>query len=393
MLWIGQVLSDLGSEIGVLAYPLLVLALTRSPVIAGAVGTVASVAAFVVRLPAGSLVDRLHRRQTMIVCDVVRATALAALTVLVALDAVAWPVILIVAVLDKAGDTFFNPASRAALPVIVQSEQLETAWAATEGRQYAANLAGPALGGFLYSLGRMVPFIADAISYGISAVTSSAMAGDFSTRTDAASRRGLWVEAFDGMRFLWRDSFLRAVLLQSPLMNFAFNGAIYTIIIGLRHHGSSATVVGGAQAAIMTGGLLGAIAAPRIQQLFSVLRLLLLFTIVGSVLLAVSAVILPSPFAAAPLAIPLILSPATNATLFAARMRRTPPSLQGRTNAALMQVAMGLATLAPLVSGVVIEHASAQWAMAVFALALAGVLPLALLLPGLRHPGAAGELS
>src|SRR5581483_3356422 len=63
MLWIGQVLSDLGSGFGALAYPLLILALTHSPVIAGAVGTITSGAAFVTRLPAGSLADRLDRRR------------------------------------------------------------------------------------------------------------------------------------------------------------------------------------------------------------------------------------------------------------------------------------------------------------------------------------------
>ena len=35
MFWIGQLLSDTGTEIGLLAYPLLILALTHSPLIAG----------------------------------------------------------------------------------------------------------------------------------------------------------------------------------------------------------------------------------------------------------------------------------------------------------------------------------------------------------------------
>ena len=110
MLWIGQVLSDLGSQIGTLAYPLLVLALTHSVVIAGAVGTVASAAAFAVRLPAGALADRLDRRRTMMACDAVRAVALAALAALVALGALAWPIVMVVAVVDRAGDTLFTPA-------------------------------------------------------------------------------------------------------------------------------------------------------------------------------------------------------------------------------------------------------------------------------------------
>ena len=74
LLWIGQVLSDLGTQIGSIAYPLLVLALTHSALIAGAVGTSASIAAFAVRLPAGALADRLDRRRTLIVCDGVRTS-------------------------------------------------------------------------------------------------------------------------------------------------------------------------------------------------------------------------------------------------------------------------------------------------------------------------------
>ena len=87
LLWIGQVLSDLGTQIGNLAYPLLVLALTHSALIAGAVGTAASGAAFAVRLPAGALADRLDRRRTMVLCDGTRLLALTALAVLVATDA------------------------------------------------------------------------------------------------------------------------------------------------------------------------------------------------------------------------------------------------------------------------------------------------------------------
>jgi hypothetical protein len=65
--WTGQVLSDLGSQVGALAYTLLVYALTRSAVIAGSASTIVSVTAFAVRLPARALADRLDSRRSMIV--------------------------------------------------------------------------------------------------------------------------------------------------------------------------------------------------------------------------------------------------------------------------------------------------------------------------------------
>jgi MFS family permease len=129
LLWTGQVLSDLGSQIGALAYPLLILALTHSPIIAGVVGTSSAAVAFAVRLPAGALADRIDRRKTMIVVDGVRTIILVSLAVAVSLHAIVWPVVLLVAIIDRIGDTMFTPASTAALPDIVEDDQLESAWA------------------------------------------------------------------------------------------------------------------------------------------------------------------------------------------------------------------------------------------------------------------------
>ena len=381
LLWIGQVLSDLGTQIGSLAYPLLVLALTHSALITGAVGTAASVAAFAVRLPAGALADRIDRRRTLVLCDSMRTVALAVLTVLVATDAVSWPVVMVVAVADRAGETLFTPASIAALPLIVADEHLEAAWAVSEGRQFAANIAGPPLGGLLYGLGRAVPFLVDAVSYGISVLTSLRLTGEFTVPAVSAERRGLWAESFEGLKLLWHDRLLRAVLIQAPLINFAFAGAIFTVILGLRRDGVSAFVIGVAEAVIMVGGLIGAVVAPWIRERVTIRQAVLLITVSGSVMMLVAAAVIPSPLVAIPLALPLVASPATNAALFSLVLRRTPPATHGRVNNGLLQVATALAAFAPIASGLVVERASAQWAMVLFAVSAAVVVPVALVVP------------
>jgi MFS family permease len=383
------VLSDLGSQFGTLAYPLLVLALTHSPLVAGAVGTVTSVAAFLVRLPAGSLADRVDRRRTMIACDGVRAVVLGLLAVAVAFHAVVWPVVLAVAVVDRVGDTLFTPASVALLPGIVGDEQLEGAWAATEARQYAASLGGPALGGLLFSLGRAIPFVGDTVSYGVSVVTSARITGSFKPDRSGTERQGLWREAFEGIRFIWHDSLLRAVIVQAPLINFVFSGVIFTVILALRRHGTSATVIGLTQAAIMVGGLVGAVIAPKLQGRLSLSRLIVLLTGGGAICLAGAAVLIPLPLVAIPIALPLLVSPTGNAALFGVMSRRTPPALQARVNNALLQLATGLAALAPLVAGVLVADVSSHWAMGVFAAVLGVSAVLALSLKGLRNAEAA----
>jgi MFS family permease len=76
ILWIGQLLSGTGTQIGMLAYPLLILALTHSAVLAGVAGTARAITLLCLQLPAGALADRFDRRLTMIICVRGRRTEL-----------------------------------------------------------------------------------------------------------------------------------------------------------------------------------------------------------------------------------------------------------------------------------------------------------------------------
>ncbi|HKN95957.1 MAG TPA: MFS transporter [Pseudonocardiaceae bacterium] len=383
LLWIGQVISSTGSEAALIAYPLLVLVLTGSAVIAGAVGTAALAARLALGLPGGALSDRFDRRLTMIVCDGVRAVGLALLTALVLVHLATWPVVLAVAVVDEAANALFDPSANAAVPDIVPDGQLEQAWAATEARGYAASLAGPALGGFLFGLGRAVPFLVDALSYLVSVAAVSRIRGRFRPEP-AAERRALLREAADGVRLVLRNPLLRAVLIQAPLVNFAFNGVIFTITVALRQHGSAPAVIGVAQAGIAAGGLLGAVAAARLQRRLPMRRMVIGLNVADTVLFALAALILPSPLVAIPVAAALLLAPAANAALSAAEMRTTPEHMRGRVSGTVFLGAMSMAALAPLAAGLLVQHTSGRWAIAAFAAATGVAAVLAVTLRGLR---------
>jgi len=142
MLWIGQLASGTGTQLSGLAFPLLILALTHSAVLAGLAGTVRAVITICLQLPAGALSDRLDRRLTMIICDSVRAVLLAMLGVLIAVHLASWPLVLVVSMIEGGASAIFNPAATAALPGIVPDGQLEQAWAATEARRWAASGRG-----------------------------------------------------------------------------------------------------------------------------------------------------------------------------------------------------------------------------------------------------------
>lgn len=384
MLWTGQLLSETGSKIGGLASPLLILALTHSPVLAGVVGTVQAITGICFQLPAGALADRFDRRLTMIICDIIRSLLLALLAVLIAAHLAPWPVAMAVIVIAGGAGALFTPAAAAALPAIVPDAQLEEAWAATEARSYAASLAGPALGGMLFGLGQAVPFLTDAVSYVASFGTVSRIRGRFRPE-NATARKALWREAADGLHLVWQAPILRAVAIQIPLVNFAFTGVIFTVTLALRQHGTSTEVIGLVQAAIAVGGLLGAIVAPRLQGRMRLATLATTITVAGALLFGAAALLVPSPLVAAPVALALLLAPAANAALVAVVLRGAPEEMRGRVTNTVVMAATTLAALAPLIAGLLVQHMSGTWAVGAFAATMGAAAVLCLALPGLRQ--------
>jgi len=81
----GQMVSEAGTQVSHLAFPLLMLLLTNSPSQAGLMGALRAVPYVALALPAGALVDRWNRRVVMVVCDTGRALCLGSVAVALAL--------------------------------------------------------------------------------------------------------------------------------------------------------------------------------------------------------------------------------------------------------------------------------------------------------------------
>jgi len=94
---------------------------------------------------------------------------------------------------------------------------------------------------------------------------------------------------------------------------------------------------------------------------------------------------------AVPVALDLVLAPAANAALFAVMLRGAPEQMRGRITNTVLMVATGLAALAPLVAGLLVQHVSGSWAVGAFAATMAVAAVLCLVLPGLREAGSLAE--
>jgi MFS family permease len=372
LMWSSQFLSDLGSNMSFLAFPLLVLALTGSPVTAGVVGTGGAVARLAVRLPAGVIVDRVDRKRLMIACDAARFLAYAGLAALVATGHASIPAIIVAAVVDAIGGGLFNTAELSAIRNIVAIDQVPAATARNEARNSAAGLIGPPIGGVLFSIGRAIPFLADAISYAVS-MTGVALIRQ-PLQQERTKRAGHPItELRDGLRFAWGEPFIRATVLIAPAVNIGFNGIIFAIVLILRRQGVAPALIGTVDTIIAIGGLLGAFCAGAIQKRLSLRTTILGISWAGVALFASGAFLTHSILLAVPVALAIFLSPATNSALFGYVAAVTPDELQGRVMSVVFTAAMSLSSVAPLIAGVLVATVGAVGTV----LAFAGVMAVA----------------
>src|SRR5438874_9941571 len=159
LLWSGQVVSNVGTQVSTLAFPLLILALTRSPAQAGLAGALRALPYLIFSLPAGALIDRWDRKRVMILCDIGRAISMASIPFALAIGQLTVLQLFIVSAIEGTLFVFFNIAEAACLPRVVPKAQLPAATAQNMATDGITVLAGPPLGGALYLVSNVLPFL------------------------------------------------------------------------------------------------------------------------------------------------------------------------------------------------------------------------------------------
>jgi hypothetical protein len=392
LLWSSQSLSDLGDAVAQLAMPLLVLALTGSAVRAGLVGTVAQVARLLSRLPGGVLADRVNRRRALLACDAIRLLAFAGLAAAVATGHVDLVAIVAVAVIDAICGTMFQTTEHAALRSIVEQSRLPDAVARNEARTYGTSLAGPPLGGLLFGLAPAWPFVGNAVSYLASLAGVGLIRKPLQGEPDPVpgGHRAALVE---GLRFVFGNSFLRAVLTIAAPLNLALNGTVFTIIVTLQRHGVEPVVIGLTETIVAVGGLAGSLVAPMLQRSMAFPRLIRFICWAATGVLVISSLLTATVAAAVPLALAVFLGPACNAALFGYQAANTPVRLQGRVLSVIFMVAMSASAAAPVLAGLIVAKASSQVAVLFFAGSVSVAALTATFAPGIRGMGPLEEVA
>lgn len=216
-------LSLLGNSIAGVALPLIVLQTTGSALGTGAVAAATAVPAVLAGLVMGVVIDRINRRTSSVVTDLVSAASVAALPVVDMVSGLNLGWFILFGIIGSFGDVPGMTAREALLPAIVRHGGVssERLMGIREGLGAIALLLGPAAAGTLMVLfdGSTVLWITAATSLLAALLTLLVphRVGDISTLSGVAAGSGVagsggnaWAQLRDGWRVLFSSPFLVA---------------------------------------------------------------------------------------------------------------------------------------------------------------------------------------
>lgn len=358
LLWSAQTVSQLGTQVSLLALPLVaIVVLDASAFEVALLGTFDFLPFLLFALPAGVWVDRVLRRPILIAADLGRGAALLSVPVAHVLGALTIWQLYAVGFVTGALTVFFDVAYQSYLPSLVGRAQLVEGNSKLEVSRSGAQIGGPGLAGLLIgAVTAPYAVLADALSFFGSALFVLGIRRREPPSPPAEPGTAIRAELVEGLRYIFRDRRWRAIAYYVAASNF-FYSVIFSIFLvyAVRRLGLSAETIGLVLAIGNVGWLLGAFAASPVSRRFGIGRTLVLSGILSgppSLLVPLAPVSFPIPFLIASQLVTALGVVLYNVTAISLMQALTPDRLLGRMNASRRFVVWGTIPLGNLAGGV-----------------------------------------
>jgi MFS family permease len=277
--WSAASVSLVGDAVTRLALPLVAITmLGASPLEVGILGAAQLGPFLLIGLPAGAIIDRIERvLQLMVIADVVRAALILSVPLAYAAGALSLGHLYAVAFATGVFTVFFDNASSAYLPSLIERQLLVDGNSKLELSRSGAQVAGPGLAGALIELmSAPVALFADALSF----LASGALIARIRRPARVATERtkGLRIgalgrEVVEGARYLLRHPYLRAIALTTTTANFFRSALVAVLLVYLvREAVASAGAIGLAFAVGNVGFLTAVLVVPAVTRRFGLGR-------------------------------------------------------------------------------------------------------------------------
>lgn len=366
LLWSGDVSSRVGSEVTIVALPLLaVTTLDASGLEIGLLATFFTVPYIAFPLVAGIWLDRRTRRPAMVGADVLRAALAASIPLAAWLGVLSLLQIYLVALVGGALTVVYDIAAQSYLPGLVGNRRLVDANSALNANMAVGATAGPGIAGWLTSaVGAANTLVLDAVTYLLSAITLVRIRHrepEPPPQPDRNVRR----ELAEGLGSVLRNPPVRAIGLHAAIYNAGIElVGVAFVVHAVRDLGLAPWVYGVVLLIGGVGSILGTLAAPALIRRLGY----------GPALLA-SLLASTFPFVLLPLAVDPTQTTVLSAVAFflgaagtgvggtvavTVRQLLTPPQLLARMTASYRMLTFGTIPIGALVGGLLVDSAGAR---------------------------------
>lgn len=386
LLWSGQTVSLVGTGITQTAFPLLVWDISHSAALVGLVGGIGSLPYLLLSLIVGALIDHWDRKRVMILCDIGRALNLISVLVTLMIGHLTVVQLCLNALTEGTLFVFFNLAEVACLPRVVAKEQLAAATAQNEATSGITVLVSPLLGGILYGLRQTLPFLADAVSYGVSVLTLALIKTEFQEKR-AKARLHLLADIRAGLSWLWHQPVICYTAFLTGCLNFASAGFVPILVVLVKQQHGSSFVYGTILTIAGIGAIIGSLLGGPVKKRFRLGQVILWTVWVEALLWPLYAVVSNPILLGALTALIFVSGPIYNVVQFSYRLALIPDELQGRVNSVFRLMAFGFMPLGWVVTGLLLQWVQVVPTILILCAFLFGVAVLTTLNPYVRNAG------
>ncbi len=225
LFFVGQILSQTGTWMQIIALSWLVLKLTGSGANLGLVIGFQYLPVLLVGPFSGVITDRFNRRKLLITAHSFSGVFAATLAILVATNSIELWMVYLLAALSGLANSIDNPARHALVQEMVGEENLGNAITLNSTIQNIAKIVGPAIAGILIiSIGLAPCFFINAISF-IFIISSLLMMNkeELHTRSQITNVKG---QLSKGFAYVWNNKIIRDVLIIvtiTGILTYNFN--------------------------------------------------------------------------------------------------------------------------------------------------------------------------
>jgi MFS family permease len=358
-LWVGQTVSEAGTQVSQLAVPTVaILLLHATPFQVGLLTALEFLPFPVLGLFAGVYADRLRRRPLMIGSDIGRLLALLTIPVAFSFGLLRMEQLYLVGLVVGVFNVFFGISYQSYLPALIERADLIEGNSKLEVSRSTAQLAGPAIAGVaIQAIGAARAIYIDAASFLVSAASLWLIRKPEPEPSpgSAGGRTGFWHEMWEGIQIVTGNSTLWKIAGATATSNLGTNMAFAVELIFLyRNLHLTPGLVGLTFAIGAVGGLLGAIASGPIVARLGVGLTLFLSILTGGLVMAtvLAAYTNAVVFLSALFFIEFLLGAPYNITQVSLRQAITPDRVQGRMNATMRTIVWGTMPIGSLLGGI-----------------------------------------